>query len=82
MFRNYLRQNPICDCGSGEEDAEHYLFKCKLFTEQRLNLFLATRPFHPINTEKLLFGNPLLNDVENEFVFSEVQKFIKHSKRF
>jgi hypothetical protein len=62
------------------EDAENYFLKCKIFTEQNGNLSIATRPYHPLSKEKQLVRNPLLIDSENEFVFHETQKFIKHTE--
>jgi hypothetical protein len=50
------------------------VFKCKRFTEQRRNLSIATRPYHPLSKNNLLVGNPSFTDSENEFVFHETQK--------
>ena len=82
LFSNHLKDNPSCDCGFNTENADHFFFNCPRFTTQRLNLFNSTRQFHPLNINKLLFGQDTLLPEENAFIFSEVQKFIKMSQRF
>ena len=82
LFNNHLIPSPICDCKKEIENAEHYLFKCTRYNTQRRQMFLNTRQFHPLSVQKLLFGNENISDLENETLFSEVQRFIKNSKRF
>ena len=82
LFSNHLKDNPSCDCGFNTENADHFFFNCPRFTTQRLNLFNSTRQFHPLNINKLLFGQDTLLPEENAFIFSEVHKFIKMSQRF
>lgn len=82
LFRNHLRDSPACECGNNTEDAEHYFFRCNLFRAQRIQLFTATRIFHPLSTNTLLFGNERYSEEENVFVFKEVQNYIKLSNRF
>ncbi len=79
---NHLRENPSCTCGNGLEDAEHYFFRCTNFTNQRRQLFVNTRIFHPLSTNKLLFGIENCSNEENEFLFKEVHTFIKSTDRF
>ena len=57
LHYNHLLQSPACECGFQIEDPEHYFFRCPRFTNERQTLFLITRPFHPLNVEKLLCGN-------------------------
>ena len=82
LYLNHLRDSPMCNCNSGPEDAEHFFFNCMLFSAQRLELFRNTRMFHPLSTQKLLFGIPILTVEENERLFLEVQKYLKNTKRF
>lgn len=82
LFINHLRDSPICQCGKGIENAEHYFFKCTSFLNERIELFRNTRELHPLSTSKLLFGNDTLNDEQNKFIFNEVHKFIKNTRRF
>ena len=79
---NFLRDNPICDCGQGTEDPEHYFFKCSSYGEERVILFRNTRIFHPLSTSKLLFGIENNSVDDNSRLFTEVQKYIKLTKRF
>ena len=82
LYLNHLRDNPTCTCNSGPEDPEHFFFKCTLFANHRLELFRNTRSFHPLSTHKLLFGIQTMTAEENENLFLEVKKYIKHTKRF
>ena len=64
------------------KDADHYFFKCPLYTDQRCTLFINTRTYHPLSAYKLLFGINSLSDEENNMLFHYVQIFIKRSRRF
>lgn len=80
LFANHLRLSGLCQCEREMEDAEHYFFKCRLYTEQRIILFHATRPYHPLNLRTLLFGNNLSSE-DNVIIFKSVQKYIKDTGR-
>ena len=70
----YLRQSPfLLNCP-----------RCNIFRQDMLNLIQSTIPQNiPINTTLLLFGDQeTLSMQENSFVFAEVQKYIKLTKRF
>ena len=54
LFNNHLCPSPVCNA---IEDAEHFFFNCSKYLDIRLNLFHATRAFHPLNTDKLLFDD-------------------------
>ena len=82
LHHNHLLQSPACKCGVQTEDPEHYFFRCPRFFNERQILFLITRPFHPLNVEKLLCGNENLSYEENVVLFKEVQNFIKNTHRF
>ena len=70
------------DCYTGVENAEHYFFlMSSLFRFQDL-AFRATREFHPLNINKLLFGSADLTFDQNCLLFEEVQTYIKNIKRF
>ena len=64
------------------EDAEHYLFRCRRFINQRLSLFHKTRHLHPLNTNLLLSGNLNISYNDNVLLFEAVQKYIKDTARF
>ena len=82
LFLNHLKSDPICPCGTGAEDAEHFFFKCNRNTDKRTILFRSTIAFHPLNTNKLLFGDENLNYNDNCSLFASVQLFIQQSGRF
>ncbi len=79
LFSNHLKDSPSCNCGSEYENAEHFFFQCPRFVNQRYNLFLNSRRFHPLSTNKLLYGIENLTDDENNILFKEVQTFIKRT---
>lgn len=80
LFNNYLKDNNICQCGNGIEDAEHYFFKCPRFYEQRLTMFRETRQFHPLSVSTLLIGKKDSCETDNIKLFKSVQKYIRDSK--
>ena len=82
LFTNHLRESPECACGYANEDAEHYFFRCSNFTNQRHQLFVMTRGFHPLSPHKLLYGINTFGDEENKILFTHVQSYIKATKRF
>ena len=82
LFHNHLNNTPFCSCGNFIEDAEHYLFVCPKFVEERIIMFHETRTFHPLNVDKLLYGMDNISIADNSKLFKSVQTFIKSSKRF
>ena len=82
LFNNHLRDSKQCMCGNLCEDAEHFFFRCQLYTNQRLQLFTNTRQYHPLSCQKLLFGNEHLSDEENSDLFKIVHQYIKQTRRF
>ena len=53
MFRVNIVSNPTCSCGAVLEDAEHFFFECRLYTEQR-NRLSDSLNFIPVVTLDLL----------------------------
>ena len=47
------------------ETADHYLFHCTRYTNERFQLFEDTMQFHPFNCDFLLFGSPTLSKEQN-----------------
>ncbi len=82
LFRNHLTQDPQCICGHDYEDADHFLFNCNRFTNQRTQLFRSTRQNHPLSANTLLFGNENFSDDQNRHIFLEVQNYIAKTERF
>ncbi|MCG8048002.1 MAG: endonuclease/exonuclease/phosphatase family protein [Candidatus Thiodiazotropha taylori] len=82
LYLNHLSPNPSCSCGENFEDAEHFFFRCSNFNQDRIILFQSTRNFHPLNLNKLLFGDENLSEDENISLFGAVQRYIKNTGRF
>ena len=82
LFDNHLRESASCDCGCENENAEHYLFICNRFSDLRIQMFHSLRRYHPLSVNKLLFGDSLLSDKDNEIIFEAVQTYIKNTHRF
>ena len=82
LYRNRIRTDSVCDCGSEREDAEHFFFQCHNYNKDRLRLFQKTRRFHPLNLETLLYGRDTLSYDDNLEIFKHVQQFIRDTHRF
>ena len=67
---------PLCSCLKGNEIAEHYIFSCEHYTEQRVRLFRNTREFHLLNVNMLLDKKYSLYDSDNAKLFRHVQNHI------
>ena len=77
-----VANDPSYECDEEIEDAVHYFFECQRYDIQRTVLFNATRSFHPLSINILLFGNPDLSDQDNQIIFDAVHSFIKSLRRF
>ena len=77
LYSNRLVQSPFCNCANVGDDAEHFFFKCTNFTRERIALFHATRNFHPLNLNKVLFGDEHLSFQDNKILFKGIQTYIK-----
>ena len=82
LYSNHLVQSPFCNCADVSEDAELFFFKCTNFTRERIALFHATRSFHPLNLNKVLFGDEHLSVQDNKILFKGIQTYIKSTRRF
>lgn len=82
LFSNHLRLDPTCSCDEGPENSTHFFFHCKHYENQRLRLFQETHTLHPLNIQKLLFGDASLSFDQNCIIFNSVQLFIIRSGRF
>ena len=45
-------------------------------------MFHSINTFHPLNIQKILFGDDTLSDNDNLVLFNAIQNFIKDSGRF
>ena len=79
LYRKNIVPSPTCSCG-GFESTYHFFFQCPNYAVTRrryLSNYLPT-----LNTNQALYGIADTSVVENEVLFSQVQQFIIHSKRF
>ena len=76
-------QNPYCLCRE-IEDNKHFLLTCPRHTQMRAEMVLSIQQKTNVEltTDVLLFGTDAVSDEVNTFIFKEVQKFIKLSRRF
>ena len=82
LFRNHLRDNPLCDLCGMIEDAIHYFFHCRKFTIEWQVLNDTVRVFHPLSIDMILCGNFNLNMENNIVLFRAVHRYIHATKRF
>ena len=64
----------------GFESAYHFFFQCPNYSEARRRHL--PNNLNDYNTNQLLHGLPDASNTENEVLFTQVQDFIVHSKRF
>lgn len=79
LFKKNLVDDPYCICKQ-IESSEHFLLYCPLYRLIRQNMI--NNISYQATTQNLLFGNPLLSDIENKQNFIIIQDFIVKSKRF
>ena len=82
LFRNHIRNNPLCDLCDVVEDAYHYFFQCRKYTVERQVFNDTVRGFHPLNINVILNGNENWNTEVNVVLFRAVHRYIHVSKRF
>ena len=82
LFRNHLRDNPLCDLCGMIEDAIHYFFHCRKFTMERQVFNDTVRVFQPLSIGMILCGNFNLNIDNNIVLFRAVHRYIHATKRF
>lgn len=82
LFRVNIAPNPMCSCGAQLENAEHFFFECRFYTEQR-NRLSDSLNFSPIITlDLLLNGNLYFNEELNLTINRAVLKYIRETRRF
>ena len=81
LFRNHLRDNPLCDLCGMIEDAIHFFFHCRKFTMERQVFNDTVRVFQPLSIDMILCGNFNLNMENNIVLFRAVHRYIHATKR-
>ena len=82
LFRNHLRDNPLCDLCGMIEDAIHYFFHCRKFTMERQVFNDTVRVLQQLSSDMILCGNFNLNMENNVVLFRAVHRYIHATKRF
>ena len=82
LFRNNLRDNPLCDLCGMIEDAIHYFFHCRKFTMERQVFNDTVRVFQPLSIDMILCGNFNLNMENNVVLFRAVHRYIHATRLF
>ena len=82
LFRNHIRNNPLCDLCDVAEDAYHYFFQCRIFSFERQAFNDTVIGCHPLNINVILYGNKNWNTGANMVLFRAVHRYIHASKRF
>ena len=82
LYTNFVEPDFSCRCGYSCENANHYLFICSLYLNERVELFHSTVSYHPLSLRTLLFGDQNLSTEDNFIIFRAVHRFIKETKRF
>lgn len=82
LHRVNIIASPRCDCGANKEDADHFLFECRLYNAQRNALFLSLNTIPDTSLDVLINGNPEYSKEINKNIILAVIKFIKDSSRF
>ncbi|CAC5415948.1 unnamed protein product [Mytilus coruscus] len=79
LYRKNLVTDPFCKCRQ-IETSEHFLLRCPQY--QLLREFMLSNLSCQPNIHNLLYGNPLMSDIENTDNFLIIQDFILKTKRF
>ena len=75
LFRNHIRNNPLCDLFNVAEDAYHYFFQCTKYSVERQVFNDTVIGFHPLNINVILYGNENWNAEENMVLFRAVHRY-------
>ena len=78
LFRNHIRNNPLCDLCDVVEDAYHYFFQCRKYSVERQVFNDTVIGFYPLNINMILYWNT----EEIMVLFRAVHRYIHASKRF
>ena len=79
LYKKNIVSSPSCSCG-GFESAYHFFFQCPNYSEVRRRHL--PNNLNDYNTNQLLHGLQDASNIENEVLFTQVQDFIVHSRRF
>ena len=81
LFRNCIRNNPLCGFCGVEEDTYHFFFQCRKSCVERQVSNHTDRGFHPLNINVILYGNENWNTEANIVLLMAVHRYKHDSKR-
>ena len=81
LFRNRIRNNPLCDLCDLVEDAYRYFFPCRKYSVERQVFNDIVRGYYPLNINVILYGNENWNSEANIVLFRAVHRYEHASKR-
>jgi hypothetical protein len=76
----HVRDDALCRCGDGPEDANHYLLRCTLHTDVRC-VMLAEINCEDVSVNDLLYGKDGNSLQENINILKAVFEFIRSTNR-
>ena len=77
LFYNlFVEDNPFCKCGHTCEDPQHFFFDCRLYAQQRTDLYTSLTFHLPLTLDTLLYGDDNLSVDTNIEIVLSVQDFI------
>ena len=82
LFRNHVRDNPLCEWCVVMEDATHFFFYCIKYIGEGQVFNDTVREFPPLTINLILFGSENLNIETNMVLFRAIHRYIRASKRF
>ena len=83
LFEVGLAESPMCECGNGIEDADHFFKECQRHNEARQHIENTLGIyFRNYQTEDILEGETAGTDEDNLWLFHAAQKYIERTKRF
>ena len=82
LFRNHIRNNPLCDLSDAIENAFHNFFQCRKCSVEIQVFHDTDGGFHPLNISVILYGNENRNTEANMVLFRAVHRYIHASKHF
>ena len=77
-----LETTRIATVGMKKKDIEHFIFRCPNYAQARLTFFHNTRLYHPISTNKLLYGLQGASEHSNKQLINRFHTYINATQRF
>ena len=83
--------SPLCNCGTANEDTEHFLLHCPTFYHLRRNLLGQLSEILSMDVSNfdddfvsslMLYGNSELPYIVNRMILEATLEYIKSSRRF